>query len=153
MTLSWRRFKGATATGCRGLKSTYAAALGRNRWAFIQGEPGGKWRLIHDTAGSGKIAAQAGGQLLPSAIGRPDTFTSFSNEQANQLAEADVIVAQASADGKYDANTQAFLDQPVFKSLKAATGGRVYPMTNFFPGSYAVALGLLDQIEGVLKKL
>jgi hypothetical protein len=45
------------------------------------------------------------------------------------------------------------VDSPVFKTLKAVSGGRVYPNSNFFPASYQVVFELQNELEAVAKKL
>jgi iron complex transport system substrate-binding protein len=134
------------------IRSTYAEILGSTRWAIANEFQGG-WVLWYPDSSGGQVMTDAGVQLAVAAAGRSGNFSQLSHEQINELADADVIVIRSSSPTGFAVNTQAWIDQPAFKLLKAARDGHVYPLTRLFPYSYRDALALLDEVEGILSKL
>ena len=100
-----------------------------------------------------KRAAARGPKSQRRAASGTETATRYSLEQLNLLTDADAILLQTAANGQYSSEAQALVDSPVFKTLQAVAGGRVYPITNFFPASYQIVFELQNELEAVAKQL
>jgi iron complex transport system substrate-binding protein len=135
------------------IKTPHGAKLGAMRWAPIAAQQAGQFTLVHGGAAVGRIMGDVGMPLIPAASGTDTTASRYSLEQLNLLADADAILLQTAANGHYSPEAQALADSPVFKTLKAVAGGRVYPITNFFPASYQIVFELQSELESVAKRL
>jgi iron complex transport system substrate-binding protein len=136
------------------IRSTYAGVLGRTRWDIAYAAASdGKYYLYYPDSNGGKVLADAGVQFGSAAAGKAGTFANLSFEQISQLDDADVIVIPVDNSGQPSAATKGLLDQPAWQFLKAAKVGQTYPLSRLFPTSYKAALALLDELEGVVKKL
>nr|WP_042194785.1 ABC transporter substrate-binding protein [Kibdelosporangium sp. MJ126-NF4]CEL21561.1 ABC Fe(3+) transporter, substrate binding component [Kibdelosporangium sp. MJ126-NF4]CTQ95871.1 ABC Fe(3+) transporter, substrate binding component [Kibdelosporangium sp. MJ126-NF4] len=133
------------------IRSTYADKLAKTKFALVQGS-GGKWYLNLEGSWGGTILKDLGVQFARGGVTDPNMNTpDFSIEQLDKLDEADVILYQADYKGKAGADTQAIIDLPAYKNLKAVKAGKSLPTGNFYALHYKAAMTFQDEIEKILK--
>ncbi|GAA2624265.1 iron-siderophore ABC transporter substrate-binding protein [Dactylosporangium fulvum] len=137
------------------IKSTYAAVLGRFRWAILQGgfDQGQFW-VYGPGSDAGTILAAAGVQFATASAGVSGSGNQpFSYERIDALADADVIGFYTGYDGKPNNEGPKLFAQPAFNALRAVKAGRLVPIPDFLPGGYGDALAVLDELETGLREL
>jgi iron complex transport system substrate-binding protein len=77
----------------------------------------------------------------------------LSYEQASQLADCDVLLYLADAQGQVEANTRTLLAQPAFAALPAVRAGRAFPLPNYYATHYRQGDAVLTTLEGLLGAL
>ena len=134
------------------IREAHAATLESIRVAFIEAR-GTDWYLYTPTSSHGQVLAAAGVRFASPGDDETQYVLDFNYETIGVLDQADVVLASALSDGRFDPDTQNLIDQPVFALLPAARAGQVYPITNIFPTSYLQATAFLDELEAVLEKI
>jgi iron complex transport system substrate-binding protein len=134
------------------IRTTYAGILGKTRWQFIMGR-GETWQLYTPLSGGGKVLADAGVQFASAIQGLTVPAKSYSLEEVNLLADADVIVTYGGRDGAPLATHAPLAALPTWQALPAVKNNHVFYMPDIITFSYNSALGLFDQLEAALKQL
>ncbi|MFJ2608578.1 ABC transporter substrate-binding protein [Streptomyces sp. NPDC091279] len=168
-TSTWTRFPDATArfvnreAQLAALKKTYEsriaevsgayrAKLADARWDVIQGgfDNGNYW--IYSTASPvgdilGKLGVKFAKATTSVAAGNNK---SVSYERADLLKDADYIIYYTNNDGSPANNIQKLFDLKAFKELPAAKDKHLVGTSDFLPGSYSDAMGVIADVEKAL---
>jgi iron complex transport system substrate-binding protein len=135
------------------IKTTYADALGRLRWAAASDSSAGLWMLYLPDSNPGVVLTQIGARLVDAAARESGgVMYDLPYERFDLLADADIIGLPGTTDGQFDPAATQLRDQPAFKLLNASQTQHVYPLSRFLCNSYKGALGLLDEVEAILKQ-
>lgn len=132
------------------MNETFGAQLETMKFAVINGSDANHFYLyVEDFAGA-IVLRDAGIRMIDAAVGRSGTYLITSTEDLKLLADADVILVAADESGKPSPETSTLLDSPLFRQLRAARAGQVYPVIFGFPCSYGIALEFLLEVSTIL---
>jgi iron complex transport system substrate-binding protein len=135
------------------IRSQFAATLGRTTWGLVRGSSGGAFFADYPTSWSGVVLADAGMRFGQATAGKRGAGVRLSYEQASQLADCDVLLYLADAQGQVEASTKTLLAQPVFAALPAVAAGRAFPLPNYYATHYRQGDAVLTTLEGLLPRL
>ncbi|HVV31209.1 MAG TPA: ABC transporter substrate-binding protein [Mycobacteriales bacterium] len=133
----------------RVIRRSYPELLASQRWELINAASGG-WYRYSAQASHSQVLAAAGITFAPGAVGQKEAFAKLSYEQLGRLEDATVIGMGRAVDPAW---AKTLTDQPLFTRLPAVQSGHLYDLQWFFPSSYGTATALLEQAEGILRRL
>ncbi|MCS0634802.1 ABC transporter substrate-binding protein [Streptomyces sp. LP05-1] len=132
------------------VRTAYAKQIATTTWAPLSGGPGGKFFLGSPLATVMRdVGLKLGAGLGPQEAG----FVPKSYEEMDVLKDCDVLIYSVQYDGKPTPTTQQLLDNKLWKNVPAVKAGRAFPSKHFLMANYTFAVGAVDEIEGMLKKL
>ena len=131
------------------MKETYAAPLAGLTWALFRATPAGTAFVDGPTSWSGVILADLGAKLTAAAPTDKPTVE-LAAERYDTLADSDVVLYLANAQGKADPNTQKVIETPYFQRTLGPTT-RTVPLSSYYAAHYLDGQAVLDQIEKVLR--
>ncbi|MET7640133.1 ABC transporter substrate-binding protein [Streptomyces sp. NPDC005438] len=132
------------------LKTTYRKQIATSKWAIL--------------SGGQKSTFQLGGPLLTVMrdlglkigagikAGSAD-FQQKSYEQLEVLDDCTALIYPVQFDEKPPPPTQDLLDSKLWKGVPAVKADKAFPIKHYTMCTYRFALGALDEIEGMLKKV
>ncbi|MFJ2158510.1 ABC transporter substrate-binding protein [Streptomyces sp. NPDC087856] len=136
------------------VRRTYGTQLADARWDVIQGgfDNGNYWIYGADSP-VGAILTQLGVHFgsATAAVAKGDT-KSVSYERADLLKDADYVVYYTNNDGSPANNIQKLFALQAFKDLPVAKSGHLVGTSDFLPGSYSDAIGVVDSLAKALQK-
>jgi iron complex transport system substrate-binding protein len=135
------------------MKATYADQLASIKWAVANGwgSADNQYTLYFPDSAPGIVLTAGGVTWIDAVAGKTGTSELISYERLDQLIDADIILTYGETDGKPNADSQAMMNQDLFKALKASKHRQVYAITNIIPGSYGDAINFVGKIEDILK--
>jgi iron complex transport system substrate-binding protein len=135
------------------IRAQFASALGGTTWGLVRGSSGGAFFADYPTSWSGVVLADAGARFGRATAGKRGAGVRLSYEQASQLADCDVLLYLADAQGQVEANTRTLLAQPAFAALPAVRAGRAFPLPDYYATHYRQGDAVLTTLEGLLGAL
>jgi iron complex transport system substrate-binding protein len=137
------------------LKSAYANSIAATKWGLPNfGVNTGEWRLYLPDSNPGTVLAEAGIHFVAAADRQTGSVLTYSYEQINRLADADVLLTWAdNLDGKPNKGVIELIGQPTWQTLKAVEAGHFYASAFLVPGGYGEAMALLGDVERVFQQL
>ena len=135
------------------VRDDYAAQLSSIRWDIVQGgfDAGNYW-IYSTTSDVGRIITELGGRFATATSDvKAGQTNSVSYEQADLLSDADDIIYYTNNDGSPANNIDKLFALPTFQKLPGAQKGHLIGTSDFLPGSYSDAIGLIDSIRDGLK--
>jgi len=125
-------------TRAAAIASKHAALFAATRWDLIDCSDK-VWDLYSKASSHGAVLTHGGVRLTAGAT-QTTGFKEYSFERFSLLRDTDVIVTSTPS-------LPMAKKQPTFTVLPAVRSGRIFTTGLFFPASYGVALGLLDQLD------
>ncbi|MFJ8059199.1 ABC transporter substrate-binding protein [Streptomyces sp. NPDC096142] len=136
------------------VRTTYGTRLADARWDVIQGgfDNGNYWIYGADSP-VGAILEQLGVRFgsASASVAAGDT-KSVSYERADLLKDADYVVYYTNNDGSPANNIQKLFALQAFKNLPVARSQHLVGTSDFLPGSYSDAIGVVDSLAKALEK-
>lgn len=129
------------------IKKTYASLLSTLTIDFIDAGDS-EWYLHGPASTHCKVAIEAG-IMLGAGATQEETFTGYSFEQLNMLADTGALVVRGGAFPSID----ILRALPTFTALPSVSSGRVVSSGYFYVSSYAQCDALLTELEDGLKSL
>ncbi|MFC7625325.1 ABC transporter substrate-binding protein [Microlunatus sp. GCM10028923] len=148
------RLRTAYLERCEEIKARHGYALGRHTWAVAWLATAEGFSVRPTESNGAQVLALAGvrfGRLTEQNDTGKDIVLSW--EEADRIADADVICLPGRTDGSKDPTTELALDQAAFQALPAVRAGRVAIFNHITPGSYRNATALADELDTYLTSL
>jgi iron complex transport system substrate-binding protein len=134
------------------VRDDYADELSSIKWDIVQGgfDAGNYW-IYSTTSDVGRIITKLGGTFATATRDvKAGQTNSVSYEQADLLSSADDIIYYTNNDGSPANNIDKLFALPAFKKLAGAQKGHLIGTSDFLPGSYSDAIGLVGSIRDAL---
>lgn len=132
------------------IKKTHADPLSSLTFVMIwQGTDKG-FAIRSAASNGGQVLALAGATYIPITGTSTESETELSWEQADRIADADVICVPGATNGSVNEMSELITKQPTFQALPAAKAGRVLTLDYMTPGSYLNATLLLNEFDAFL---
>ncbi|MFJ7417570.1 ABC transporter substrate-binding protein [Streptomyces uncialis] len=132
------------------VKAAYSKQIATSTWAPLSGGQSGQFFLgtplvtvMRDVGlkiGAGIPADKAG-------------FLAKSYEEIDVLDDCTALIYPVQFDGKPTPTTQQLLDNKLWKKVPAVKAGRAFSSQHFLMANYTFAIGAVDEIEEMLRKL
>ncbi|MFD5556777.1 ABC transporter substrate-binding protein [Streptomyces sp. NPDC127068] len=133
------------------VKTAYAKQISTTVWAPLSGGPSGKFFLGTPVVTVMRDLGLKIGAGIPVAKG--EKFIPQSYEEMDVLRDCTALIYPVQFDGKPTPTTQALLDHQLWKAVPAVKAGRAFPSQHFLMANYSFAIGAVDEIEKMLKKV
>ncbi|MFJ9376538.1 ABC transporter substrate-binding protein [Streptomyces sp. NPDC101455] len=135
------------------VRKAYGTELADARWDVIQGgfDNGNYWIYGADSP-VGAILTELGVRFASAtaSVAKGDT-ESVSYERVDLLRDADYVVYYTNNDGSPANNIQKLFALQAFKNLPVTKSHHLVGTSDFLPGSYSDAIGVLDSLEKALR--
>lgn len=138
-------------TRLKEVKTAYAKQIATSVWAPLSGGPSGKFFLGTPVVTVMRDLGLTIGAGIPAAKG--EKFIPKSYEEMDVLGDCTALIYPVQFDGKATPTTQALLDHKLWKAVPAVKAGRAFPSQHFLMANYSFAIGAVDEVEKMLKKL
>ncbi|MFJ2513055.1 ABC transporter substrate-binding protein [Streptomyces griseoviridis] len=134
------------------VRKEYRAKLADARWDVIQGgfDSGNYW-IYGPGSPVGDILDQIGVRFASASAAVPKGDNkSVSYERADLLKDADYVIYYTNNDGSPANHIQKLFDLEAFKRLPVAKDNHLVGTSDFLPGSYSDATGVVDSVAKML---
>ncbi|MFH9072084.1 ABC transporter substrate-binding protein [Streptomyces alboflavus] len=137
-------------TRLKEVRSTYRKKIATSTWAPLSGGPSGKFFLGTPLVTvMREVGLKIGAKIPADEAG----FLTKSYEEIDVLDDCTALIYPVQFDGKPTPTTQELLKQKLWKKVPAVKAGRAFTSRHFLMPNYTFAIGAVDEIEGMLKKL
>ncbi|MER6913627.1 ABC transporter substrate-binding protein [Streptomyces sp. NPDC000594] len=138
-------------TRVKEVRTAHAKKIATSVWAPLSGGPSGKFFLGTPYVTVMRELGLKIGAGIPE--GQGEKFIPKSYEELDVLGDCTALIYPVQFDGKPTPTTQALLDHKLWKAVPAVKAGRAFSSQHFLMANYSFAIGAVDEIEGMLKKL
>ncbi|RFU87195.1 iron ABC transporter substrate-binding protein [Streptomyces triticagri] len=132
------------------VRRTYAKQIEQSTWAVLSGGPSGKFYLGSPLL---TVLRELGLKIGKGTPKGDAGFTEKSYEELDVLDDCTVLLYVGQFDGSTPPTTKELLANKLWKRVPAVRAGHAYPIKHYGVACYSFALGAVDEIEAVLKKL
>lgn len=132
------------------VRTAHRKQIATSTWAPLSGGQSGQFFLATPLV---TVMRDVG---LKIGAGIPDDEAGFlakSYEELDVLDKCTALIYPVQFDGKPTPTTQELLDHKLWQKVPAVKAGRAFPSEHFLMANYTFAMGAVDEIEKMLRKL
>jgi iron complex transport system substrate-binding protein len=134
-------------------RSAYAGQLGSTVVSVVDYAEGGQFALDLPRSGNGVVLADLGIRFGAASADNGTNSTELSFERVSELADSDVILYRANADGTPGTGLADLFELDSWQALPAVAAGRAYPVGWVDLCTYRWAELAVDSVTGILDRL